>query len=165
MTSKSYSPTYFEHIYSQIECIDKYQIELYSSIWYFSIHSIWRYIIIQLTHILTLIHVVYLQDDFPLHFYFWLFPTWHPFWGDFVMNVKQINIQSDLTSMSSLLILHHSQILSLRHFNLRPLHFQSFQSVPNWIQLPMSETSPVCTSFQWTKNKNVTCDKIRVLRD
>ena len=39
-------------------------------------------------------------------------------------NVKQINIQSDLTSMSSWLILPHSQIPSLHHFNLRSLHFQ-----------------------------------------
>ena len=69
------------------------------------------------------------------------------------MNVKQINIQSDLTSMSSWLILPHSQILSLHHFNLRFLHFQSLQSVPNWIQLATSKTSPLCTSFQWTNNK------------
>ena len=71
------------------------------------------------------------------------------------MNVKQINIQSDLTSMSSWLVLPHSQILSLHHFNLRFLHFQSLQSVPNWIQLATSETSPLCTSFQWTNNKNM----------
>ena len=70
-------------------------------------------------------------------------------------NVKQINIQSDLTSLSSWLIFPHSQILSLHHFNLRSFHFQSSQSVSNWIQLATSETSPVRTSFQWTNNKNM----------
>ena len=143
MTSKSYSLTYFEH----------------SSIWYFSIHSIWRYILIQLTHILTINSCSLFTGWFSSPFLLLAFPnfsiTINPFRSDFVMNVNQLNIQSDLTSMSSWLILPHSQILSLHHFNLRSLHFQSLQFVPNWIQLPESETSPVCTSFQWTNNKNM----------
>ena len=70
---------------------------------------------------------------------------------DFVTNMKQINSQSDLTLMWSIAgpsYLTMSQVLSLHHFNLRSLHFQSLQSLPNWIQLPSSETSPVCSSFQ-----------------
>ena len=45
-------------------------------------------------------------------------------------------------------ILPNNQIFSLHHFNLRSLYFQSLQSLPNWIQLHTSETSPACTSFQ-----------------
>ena len=37
---------------------------------------------------------------------------------------------------------------------MRSLYFQSLQSLPNWIQLPTSETSPVCASFQRINNKN-----------
>ena len=62
-------------------------------------------------------------------------------------------------------VLSHSQILLLRHFNLRSSHFQSLQSLPNWIQLPTLETSPVCTSFQRANKTNVICDKIIVRCD
>ena len=110
-------------------------------------------------HILTINSCSLFTGWFSSPFLLLAFPnfsiTINPFRGDFVMNVNQLNIQSDLTSMSSWLILLHSQILSLHHFNLRSLHFQPLQFVPNWIQLPKSETSPVCTSFQWTNNKNM----------
>ena len=70
--------------------------------------------------------------------------------GDFVINVKQINSQSDLISISSFAgpVLPHNQILCLHHFNLRHLYFRSLQSLPNWVQLHTSENSTVCTSFQ-----------------
>ena len=51
-------------------------------------------------------------------------------------------------------ILPYNQILCVHDFNLRSLYFQSLQSLPNWIQLHTSETSSVCTSFQWINNNN-----------
>ena len=78
--------------------------------------------------------------------------------GDFVtnVNVKQINSQSELTSMSSFagpsyLTVRSSLYIILHHLIVKSLHFQS---LPNSIQLPTSETSPVCASFQRTNNKN-----------
>ena len=67
-------------------------------------------------------------------------------------NVKQIHRQSDLTIDVEFCwpILPHSHILSVHHFKLRSLHFQSLQSLPNWIKLPTSKISPMCTP----NNKN-----------
>ena len=50
--------------------------------------------------------------------------------------------------------LPHNQIFCLHYFNLRSLHFQSWQSLPDWIQLHTSGTSAICTPYQWITNKN-----------
>ena len=118
-------------------------------------------------HILTINSCSLFTGGFSSPFSFLAFPNFSititPFPGDFMTNVKQINSQLD--SSFSWPFLSYSQILLLHHFNLRSLHFQSLQSLPNWIQLPTLEISPVCTSFQTTNETNVICDKIIVLCD
>ena len=52
-------------------------------------------------------------------------------------------------------VLPCNQILYLHHFNLKSLYLQPPQSVPNWIQFHMLETSPaVSTPFQSIGNKD-----------
>ena len=75
--------------------------------------------------------------------------------GDFVTKVKQINSQSDLTSMLSFAGPSYLTIRSSVYiFNLRFLYFQSLQCLPNLILLHTLGTSPVCTSFQWINDRN-----------
>ena len=118
-----------------------------------------------------LIHVVYLQDDFPLHFisgFSQPLNHYHPLsrWFHDECETNQQSIKFNFNVEFCWSVLSHShEILLLHHFNLRSLYFQSLQSLPNWIQLPTLETSPMCTSFQRTNKTNVIWDKIIVLCD
>ena len=47
-----------------------------------------------------------------------------------------------------------ANFISLQRFDLRSSYFQSLQSLTNLFQFHALKTSPMCTSFQWTNNKN-----------
>ena len=68
---------------------------------------------------------------------------------DFATKVKQISSQSDLISVPSFVgpFVPYNQILSLHHFNLRSLYFQSFRSLPNLILLHTWELYQIAIHF------------------
>ena len=118
-------------------------------------------------HILTINSCSLFTGRFSSPFSFLAFPNFSititPFPGDFQTN--QPSIKFNFFVEFCWPVLSHSQILLLHHFNLRSLHFQSLQSLPNWIKLPTLERSPECSSFQRSNKGNVICDKIIVLCD
>ena len=69
-----------------------------------------------------------------------------------VSKVKQISIQSDLTSMSSFAGPSYLTIRSSVFIIL--LYFQSLKYLQNQFQLHTSGTSAMCIPFQWTNHKN-----------